>query len=98
MRLREYLDKHGTPVTVLARRCNICISTMHKILAGVEPGLRTALAIQDATEGAVTLRDLIRPDGQVSPQNPALRKSLREEKAKQQRADSKKSKTKKANA
>jgi len=96
MKLREYLDKYGTPVSVLARRCDICISTMHKILAGVEPGLRVALAIQDATEGAVKLKDLLRPKGEVSPQNPKLRQRLREEKAEKERDDAKKKKPKKA--
>jgi len=90
MRLREYLQKYGTPVTVLARKANICTSTLHKILAGTEPGLKSAISIEDATGGAVTCRDLVRPEGALSPAQ--SQKAAKEEK---QRTESKKAKSKK---
>lgn len=67
MKLKEYIDKYGTPVALLARRCNLCVGTMHKIVRGVEPGLRSAIAIQEATEGNVTLKDLLRDADQPTP-------------------------------
>ena len=93
MRLKEYVQKYGTPITVLARRSNLCVSTLHKILAGTEPGLKSAIAIEDATEGAVTCRDLVRPEGELSPAQ-----SQKASKIAKERNASKKNKGSKANA
>jgi DNA-binding transcriptional regulator YdaS (Cro superfamily) len=63
MKLVEYLSKYATPVSVMARRCGISGSAMHKIILGAEPSLKSALAIEDATKGEVTCRELLRKPG-----------------------------------
>ncbi len=58
MRLEEYLEEHGTPNIVLARRAGIHHTTLARTLQGHEILLSVALKIEDATKGQVTCRDL----------------------------------------
>jgi DNA-binding transcriptional regulator YdaS (Cro superfamily) len=58
MRLHEYLEEHGTPNIVLARRAGIHHTTLARTLQGHEILLSVALKIEDATKGQVTCRDL----------------------------------------
>lgn len=58
MFLKEYLEEHGTPLRVLARRANISHATIINILAGKDIRLSVALQIEDATKGQVKCRDL----------------------------------------
>ncbi len=58
MRLEEYLEEHGTPNIVLARRAGIHHTTVTRSLQGHEILLSVALKIEDATKGQVTCRDL----------------------------------------
>jgi DNA-binding transcriptional regulator YdaS (Cro superfamily) len=60
MKLREYLNEHGTPISVFARRAGVSEATIHNILDGNKDlYLSVALRIQKATKGQVTCEDLI---------------------------------------
>ncbi len=58
MRLREYLDEHGTLQSHLARRANVHHRTIASALSGADIRLSVALQIEDATKGLVTAREL----------------------------------------
>lgn len=59
IRLKEYVDKYGTPVTTLAHRCGLSFPQVYNILRGGTPTLRTALAIEKYTNGEVTCASLL---------------------------------------
>lgn len=74
MKLKDYIEKYGTPISVLARKANMKECTLIKIFRGSEPTLKSAIAIEDATRGEVTIREMVRPEGELSPSQRAREK------------------------
>ncbi len=62
MKLHDYLEKYGTPTSLLARRTGISGSALHMIVNGSIPSLKSALRIEIATRGEVTCEDMIDPE------------------------------------
>ena len=59
MDLKQYLKAHGIRLNFFASKIGVTASTVHGIVTGLrEPKLSLALAIEDATNGLVTCRDL----------------------------------------
>lgn len=50
MRLNEYIELTGIPVTRLADRCGLTWHQLNHILKGKEPKLRNAITISDYTK------------------------------------------------
>lgn len=60
MTLKEYLETTRITQTDLARTVGVFRGTIHNIVTGRKaPSIELALKIQDATDGAVTVRDLL---------------------------------------
>jgi transcriptional regulator with XRE-family HTH domain len=65
MRLSTYLENHKA--TVLAEKCGVSRQALYNYAKGKHlPNLRTAEAIEEATEGAVTLYDWTEASGAQS--------------------------------
>jgi DNA-binding transcriptional regulator YdaS (Cro superfamily) len=64
MTLREWLDREGRGAQRRLRRTlGLAHSSLSRIVRGHSvPSLRTALAIERATDGAVTVADLVREE------------------------------------
>lgn len=58
MKLKEYLDKFGIPVTAFAKRTGMCGANVHRILQGNNMRLDLAWNIVQFTKGAVSFGDL----------------------------------------
>ncbi len=50
MRLEEYVEKTGIPVSKLASRCGLSWHQVHHILKGRQPRLSVALSISEYTK------------------------------------------------
>lgn len=62
MRLEEYLDEYGIPMTAFAKKIGVCAATVNSILKSPRDGrLSISLKIEDVTKGQVTCRELISP-------------------------------------
>ncbi len=62
MTLDQYLTKRGETAEAFARRIGAATSTVTRIRRGeMAPGLETLLAIQKATGGKVSARELVKP-------------------------------------
>jgi transcriptional regulator with XRE-family HTH domain len=60
-KLQEHLSSSETTLSEFARRVNLSRSYVCEIATGKKsPALETALRISDATNGAVSVRDLLR--------------------------------------
>jgi plasmid maintenance system antidote protein VapI len=59
MRLREYLDDVGIPISVFARRVRVTPKTIHNILNGKEPSLSVAVKIAAETRQKVSCTELL---------------------------------------
>jgi DNA-binding transcriptional regulator YdaS (Cro superfamily) len=59
MRLREYLDMVGIPITKFARRVQVTPATIHNLLKGRQITLRSAVNICEATKGEVTIEEIL---------------------------------------
>jgi len=59
MRLREYLDSMGIPVTRFAKRVKVSPQTIHNLFKGREITLKSALNICEATKGEVTIQEIL---------------------------------------
>lgn len=60
MKLSAYLEQHGTPITVFARRIGVSGATVHNILKKrKDMWLSVALKIEEYTKGQVTCKDLL---------------------------------------
>lgn len=59
--LAAFIDAHGLTYEAFGRRVGLSRVSVHRIVSGSQiPSPESALAIVDATGGAVTLEDLIR--------------------------------------
>jgi plasmid maintenance system antidote protein VapI len=59
MRLKDYLDSMGIPVTKFARKVGVTAATIHNLFRGREITLRTAVRICEATKGEVTIEEIL---------------------------------------
>lgn len=65
MTLKDYLDQNNMSLQAFGDRCGVSAPTVLRIRDGVNmPSRRTLQAIVDATDGAVTVQDLIRCEHQ----------------------------------
>ena len=55
----EYYEKYRTPFTVFAANCGVSFHQIYHIYRGGVPTLKTAVAIQNFTEGEVTCEKLL---------------------------------------
>jgi len=62
MKLKDFIDQSGIPITKFAYRCDLSFHKVYSILQGGSPTLRTAIAIKIYTQGKVTPEDLIPDD------------------------------------
>lgn len=65
MNLKTWVTKKCINVKAFSRKIGVCDGTLHRIINGRMPSLRVAIAIQDATEDEVNVRDLL-PDKEKS--------------------------------
>lgn len=64
MKLREYLRSEGLKINAFASKVGVTSATINNVMNGKEPRLSIAIAIEDATNGQVTCRDLL-PDSKA---------------------------------
>ncbi len=57
--LKEYLHKHGIPITPFAVRCGLSFHKVYNILRGGTPTLKTSVIIERYTKGVVTCEKLL---------------------------------------
>jgi DNA-binding transcriptional regulator YdaS (Cro superfamily) len=71
MKLKQYLDKYGTPISAFARRAEISQVVVNDIVKEKKQDLylSVALRIEDTTEGMVTCRELIPAKNLSGPRN-----------------------------
>jgi len=61
MTLKDYLDRNGLSLKAFGERCGLSAPTILRARDGVNiPSRRTLQAIVSATDGAVSIQDLIR--------------------------------------
>ena len=59
MKIREYIDETGIPITRFADRCGLSFHQVYHILNGGVPTLRTAMAIEHYTKGQVSPKEML---------------------------------------
>ena len=59
MKLHEFVEQTGIPLTKMALRCNLSFHQRYHITRGGVPTLRTALSIAQYTKGKVQARDML---------------------------------------
>ena len=63
-KLKNFLDAHGTRQSWLANRAGLSATTLSRILRGQRsPTAEQAIAISAALDGAISITDLLCPDG-----------------------------------
>ena len=60
MDLREYLVAEDVPAERFARRIDLGVSTVRRLLRGGRPSARVALAVVEGTDNKVSLEELLR--------------------------------------
>ena len=58
MILKEYLEEMQIPIRKFARKVGVSTPMIYKILRGGDVRISLALAVEKATKGVVTLREL----------------------------------------
>lgn len=65
VKLKEYLDKWQTPIMAFARKVGVTAPTIQTVLKdSCDIHLSTAIAIEQATDGMVTCKELLPSDFQ----------------------------------
>lgn len=59
MKLRDYFEKYGVKINAFCRSSKISRSAMYSILGGKDPSLRQAIAIEEISDGHVSVRDWV---------------------------------------
>lgn len=59
MNLKEYIDKHGVKQTALARRAKVCQHTIMRALRGEYLTYKSASKIANATNGEVSVMEIL---------------------------------------
>ncbi len=67
MTLKEWLIETATPVERLARRADIGLTTARRISRGSRASYRVAVAVSEATDGAVDLLTLLTGPSESDP-------------------------------
>lgn len=75
MKLSEYIEETGIPVTRLASRCELTYHQLYWAIRGRDPTLKTAVAIQKYTNGKVMPEDLLSESSKEEINQKAKRKA-----------------------
>lgn len=62
MKLTEFLEETGIPISKLASRCDLTYHQLYWAMRGRPPTLKTAVAIQKYTNGRVMPEDFLSED------------------------------------
>lgn len=65
MNLREWLKKNNIDVLHFAVKHHMSTTSIYRYLNGKAPHRRTALRIQEITNGEVTIEELMKGDGEA---------------------------------
>lgn len=59
MNVQEYLKYSGMTLTALAAKCGLSYSQVHWITRGRKPSLKSAIALEEFSQGRIKIRDII---------------------------------------